>query len=425
MSIKLKVHENKRYLMTDGGEPFYYFGDTAWELFHRLSAEETDYYLSVRAKQGFNAIQAVALAEFEGLNVPNVYGRLPLLNNDPTTPDLSGEYSYWNHVDKVIELAAKYNLFIVLLPTWGDKFNMKWGKGPEIFTADNAYIYGKWLGERYKNQWNIIWMLGGDRPLENDLHHAVIDNMAKGLIEGDNGEHLITFHPCGVRSSVDDVADRDYIDFHTVQSSHAMDGYTSYKLVRRTGEAVNKPFMDSEPRYEDHPASFDGNFGYIWNNDDVRQNTYWNILEGACGNTYGNHSIWSFNREEKQYFPYKWEEALLHKGAWESVYAMKLRYSRPYFELVRDSSLVEQVDVKMSYFASARGEEYAFIYSPLGEAFTAHLGSFKGKGMRASWFNPRTGEETLFAAVPCSDVRFVPPTSGKSQDWVLIVDLVK
>ena len=426
MSIKLKVHESKRYLMTDSGDPFYYFGDTAWELFHRLTVDEADYYFSIRAKQGFNVIQAVALSEFDGLTVPNKYGRLPLINNDPATPDLSGDYSYWDHVDKLIEIAARYNLFIALLPTWGDKFNKGWGAGPEIFNGGNAYTYGKWIGDRYKDSWNIIWMLGGDRTLDNELHYAVIDNMAQGI--KDSGcDHLMTFHPCGGRSSVDHLPNRDYIDFHTVQSSHATEGYLSYKLIRRTGEAEMKPFIDLEPRYEDHPANFNAKTGYLWNNDDVRQNLYWNVFEGACGNTYGNHCIWSFTMNLTDYFQVKWQDAVLHKGAWESFYAMKLRYSRPYFELVRDPSLVDTSDVRMAHFASARGEDYAYIYSPLGEAFTAHLSGFKGKnkGLRASWFDPRTGEETLFAIVSDDDVRFVPPTSGKGQDWVLIIDAVK
>lgn len=430
--IKLAVHENKRYLMTADGEPFYYLADTAWELFHRLNRSEAEYYLSVRAKQGFNAIQAVALAEFSGLTKPNAYGRVPLTDNDPEKPDLDGDYSYWNHVDYIIKEAEKYNLFIVLLPTWGDKFNKMWGEGPEVFTPQNAYKYGKWLGNRYKNAWNIIWMLGGDRPLTEAKHIEITDSMAAGLQEGDERSHLITFHPSGGQSSTECLTNKSYMDFHTVQSSHAMDGYNSYKLVRRAGAAEMKPFMDSEPRYEDHPANFNGKFGYIWNSDDVRMNTYWNILEGACGNTYGNHCIWSFNTTPQEYFPYRWQEAINHKGAREAVYAKRLRESRPYFELRRDASLIDSnEETIMGHTAAARGNDYAFIYTPLGEPFTVHLGlcGFEkvnnNGGARAAWFNPRTGEETLFGAIPFSDIRFVPPTHGKGHDWILIIDAVK
>ena len=127
-------------------------------------------------------MQAVALAEYEGLTVPNYYGKLPLCfeNNlpDPAQPDLSGDYSYWDHVDFAVETAAKYQMFVALLPTWGDKYNQLWGVGPVVFTPENAYTYGKWIGNRYKDHWNIIWMLGGDRPLDTPEHRQIIDQYA-------------------------------------------------------------------------------------------------------------------------------------------------------------------------------------------------------------------------------------------------------
>src|SRR3954467_15643353 len=82
----LKVSDNKRFLVTSDGTPFFWLGDTAWELFHRASREDAQRYLRKRAEQRFTVVQAVALAEFDGLNEPNVYGYRPLLNNDPSTP---------------------------------------------------------------------------------------------------------------------------------------------------------------------------------------------------------------------------------------------------------------------------------------------------------------------------------------------------
>ena len=54
-----------------------------------------------------------------------------------------------------------------MLPTWGDKWNQKWGVGPEIFSPENARSYGTFMGRRYANQ-PIIWILGGDRPIESE-----------------------------------------------------------------------------------------------------------------------------------------------------------------------------------------------------------------------------------------------------------------
>ena len=37
---RLRVSDNQRYLVHADGTPFFYLGDTAWELFHRLDREE-------------------------------------------------------------------------------------------------------------------------------------------------------------------------------------------------------------------------------------------------------------------------------------------------------------------------------------------------------------------------------------------------
>jgi hypothetical protein len=89
--------------MTEHGEPFFWLGDTAWELFHRLSLPEAEHYLDVRRQQGFNLIQAVALAELDGLHTPNANGHIPLAGDDPTRPN---EF-YFRHVDAIIRMAAE------------------------------------------------------------------------------------------------------------------------------------------------------------------------------------------------------------------------------------------------------------------------------------------------------------------------------
>lgn len=143
----LKVSENKRFLVFEDGTPFFYLGDTAWELFHRLNKEETEKYLENRREKGFTVIQAVVLAELDGLNTPNAEGEKPLIDNNPTKIN----EAYFQHVDWVIKKAEEKGLFIGLLPTWGDKWNKKWGVGPVIFTPENAAVFGEILGKRYKD----------------------------------------------------------------------------------------------------------------------------------------------------------------------------------------------------------------------------------------------------------------------------------
>ena len=100
---RLKVSDNKRFLVTADGKPFFYLGDTAWELFHRLNRDDADLYLRDRAAKRFTVIQAVVLAEFAGLTEPNALGHLPLTNNDPTKPN----EDYFRDVDWVVNRAEE------------------------------------------------------------------------------------------------------------------------------------------------------------------------------------------------------------------------------------------------------------------------------------------------------------------------------
>ena len=81
---RLRIAENGRFIVHEDGTPFFYLGDTAWELFHRLDLKEAEFYLSNRASKGFTVIQTVALAELGGIDIPNACKELPLINRAPT-----------------------------------------------------------------------------------------------------------------------------------------------------------------------------------------------------------------------------------------------------------------------------------------------------------------------------------------------------
>jgi len=161
-----------------------------------LNYREAETYLENRRQKGFTVIQAVILAELDGLNTPNRNGDKPLINNDPARPN----ERYFSYVDSLIRLAATKGIFIGLLPTWGDKIdNSTWGLGPVVFNPENAAVYGKFLGNRYKSFPNIIWINGGDRPggknaAGNGDNFPVWDALGKS-IKSTDPNHLMTYHP--------------------------------------------------------------------------------------------------------------------------------------------------------------------------------------------------------------------------------------
>lgn len=167
-------------------------------LFHRLNREEAVRLIENRAAKKFTVLQSVAIAELEGHTDPNPYGHLPFVDLDVTHPDLKDgpQNDYWDHVDFIVAEANKRGLYIGFLPTWGRFWHDKTATRQPLFTVANAETYGEWLGKRYANA-GLIWVLGGDRSVDNDEQKEIIRAMARGLRKGDGGAHLMTFHPPG------------------------------------------------------------------------------------------------------------------------------------------------------------------------------------------------------------------------------------
>jgi hypothetical protein len=427
----LMVSDNGRFLVTEGGKPFFYLGDTAWELFHRLNRDETERYLKDRAAKRFTVIQAVVLAERDGLTEPNRQGHLPLENNDPLRPN----EAYFRHVDWVVQRAGELGLYIGMLPTWGDKWNKKWGAGPEIFTSDNAAAYGEWLGRRYRQAVNIIWIVGGDRPVENDTHKSIVRAMAEGLRKGDGGSHLITFHPTGGRSSSEHFHTDNWLDFNLRQNGHCIESSYWDQTAGDYNRLPTKPVIDGEPLYEDHPICFNAKkYGYS-NAYDVRRCLYWDLFAGAFGHTYGNHSVWQMNAPDKPGVngPLNtWSDALDRPGAGQMQHARALIESRPFLTRIPDNSVVVAAREPFSvpgagtkYISATRNADgaYAMVYVAASRPFAVNLEKLSGKTLRGWWFDPRNGSARSIGEFPKSGIReFTPPDAGESIDWILVLD---
>ena len=452
---QVRVSPNQRYLMTTDGKPFFWLGDTAWELFHRLTREEAETFLELRRQQGFNVIQAVALAEVNGLRQPNRYGDLPLVDEDPTrlattagaNPANETEYDYWDHVDFIINRIAYKGMYVGLLPAWGDKVAHMWGDGPIVFNETNAEVYGATLARRYAKHWNIIWILGGDRPVAykykiEGIEQAFDDRpiwraMAKGIESVLGKNAFITYHPMGGTSSSNDFHTDSWLDMNAIQSGHgARETEVWDWIVRDLSLKPPKPTLDMEPCYEDHPVNpWDGKWtraerGYFTAYD-VRARIYRSVFAGACGVTYGHHQVWQFLNTELNPPIHigdtliGWQKAAKAEAAGQMQYLKKLMLSRPYFDRVMDQSLVVS-DRGLDYtnqIVATRHEKglYAFVYLPQNEVVTIDLSKLSGSTKAISWYNPRTGKTLSgFSTTSSGAMAFTPPHEG--QDWVLIID---
>ncbi len=427
---KLRVAANKRYLEFDDGTAFFYLADTAWELFHRLSLTEAQHYLDNRAAKGFTVIQAVALAQLGGLDVPNANGDIPLSNNDPSKPN----ERYFRHVDEIVDYTEALGMFIGLLPTWGSHWKLA-EQNNAIFNPENAFSYGHFLGERYRNK-AIIWILGGDQDIENEQEAAIIEAMALGIKEGDKGRNLITFHPRGPGRSAEMLHNAAWLDFNMSQSSHAAHDHDNGLFVEHDyALEPAKPTLDGEPRYETMPVGF-YNKDYArhdrFDDYDVRQAAYWALMAGACGHTYGHNCIWqmwSAKHDSIIWAHIPWYESLDHAGAFQMGHLRRLFESRAFQDLLPAPDMLLDAPshggAKVRALVAKDGS-FAFIYSPRGEAFTVDRRVLKATRVKGSWFDPRYGcSYDIHTGSNASFQTFAPPSSGRGNDWVLIMEDVQ
>ena len=120
-----KISDNKRFFQTKDGKPFFWLGDTGWLLFVKCTREDAVKYLDDRKQKGFNMIQVMLVHDLD-IGV-NVYGDSSLHNKDVARPNTTPgssfnnavEYDFWDHVDYIIDEAAKRGIYMALVPVWG------------------------------------------------------------------------------------------------------------------------------------------------------------------------------------------------------------------------------------------------------------------------------------------------------------------
>ncbi len=432
----LKISANKRFFQTADGKPFFWLGDTGWLLFIKCKREDAIRYLDDRKQKGFNVIQVMLVHDVD-LGV-NVYGDSSLHNKDVARPWITkgkslaneNEYDFWDHVDYIIDEAAKRGIYMALVPVWGG--NIKY------VNEEQAKIYATFLANRYKNKSNIIWLNGGDIKGSDGLKQwNVIGNTLRSI----DKKHLIGFHPRGRNSSSTWFHNEPWLDFNMFQSGHR-----SYEQDTSSNESLHygednwryanddyklkpvKPTFDGEPSYEDIPYGLHRADQPYWQDYEIRRYAYWSVFAGGCGFTYGHNSVMQFYTPGDSgisYFPkVKWQDGLNAPGAGQMKYLKKLILGKSYYDRVPDQSMVVDNGVRYDKVLATRGGNYAMFYVYNARNFKVAMDKLKFKPLKASWFDPKTGEiKAIRDNRYISIGSFDPPGEKQNgNDWVLILE---
>jgi len=432
----LKISANKRFIQTADGKPFFWLGDTGWLLFIKCNRADALKYLDDRKQKGFNVVQVMLIHDIK-LGV-NAYGDSSIHNQDVSKPvttvgknfnDLT-QYDYWDHVDFIIDEAAKRGIYMALVPVWG-------GNIKHINEAQ-AKLYATFLANRYKNKPNIIWLNGGDIKGNDGLNEwKVIGNTINSI----DKNHLITFHPRGRNSSSTWFHNEAWLDFNMFQSGHrsyAQDtsssetlhyGEDNWKYVNDDYKLLPvKPTFDGEPSYEDIPYGLHRADEPYWKDYEVRRYAYWSVFAGGCGFTYGHNSVMQFYTPGDSgisFFPkIKWQEGLKAPGAGQMKWLKQLILSKSYFNRVPDQSMVVDDGERYDKVIATRGTAYAMFYVYNGRTFKVETDKLKFYPKKAGWFNPRNGAMTWLSEFRSRTINEFDPPGEKENgnDWVLILE---
>jgi hypothetical protein len=418
-NLILKVSPNGRFFIGQAGKPFFCLGDTAWLLFQRLDRAEVEEYLKDRVTKGFTVIQAYVIRSLNIIHPDgpiSLLGETPFINRDPTRPN----EAYFKNMDYVIDLANNLGLVpgLVVSKSWHVN------QHPEkVFDPQNAYTFGRFLGQRYKGH-AIIWYVGGDSPPGTD--GGIWLAMVRGLQDGCGGRHLISYHGQGHTSSSNWFHNEDWLDFNSIQSGHRWATNTYEFIVKDYGLTPTKPTVDMEPPYENHPTGATPRL----DSHQVRQGAYWNMLAGAAGHGYGALDLFYLYKDGDGPFPrdgfMQWRTAMAYEGSTQVGLMRRLFELRPWYKLVPDQSLLAAGQGEgQDQALAARAEDNSFLiaYLPQGHPVSIHMDRLSGKTVKAWWYDPRLGTFNEIGEFAGQGVRqFTPPSQGSLNDWALVLD---
>ena len=165
----LKVSANKRYLVDQTGVPFFIVADSPQGLMGRLTENEAEFYFADREAHGFNTLGWIDVA-CAGPDYPtNTYAATPdgirpftaFLpgGSDYTFYDLTKpNEAYFVRLDRMLQLATKHHFAIFVDPIE----TIGWLPTLRRNGLNAAYRYGQFLGHRYGNYPNLVWISGND-----------------------------------------------------------------------------------------------------------------------------------------------------------------------------------------------------------------------------------------------------------------------
>jgi len=390
----IQVSDNGRYFVDQDDRPFFWLGDTQWELFSLFTFDEAEMILENRRAKGFTAIQVMITGVGDGTR-SNLLGHKPWLNDDPSTPN----EDYFRNMDTILQAGHQKGLVFVL------------GVYHQVQTSyinpANARAYARWIANRYRDMPNIIWTM---YPKAEQEYVPVLRELAAGLQEGDEGRHIICVHPDPSPASSSFIHSESWMSFNMIQTWARYD--LIYEMVTKDYRLTPaKPVVMAEGAYEGGSE-----YGFPVTPLMVRRQAYWSYLSGGH-HSYGHNDCWRLMPT--------WVSALDAPGAMQLGILNEIFTTRQWWNLLPDQSVLagqDGLDPDLVIAALSCRGDWAIAY--LSEPNTISIDMSKLTAISSAevfWVDPASGTQKGVGTFPNTGTQSFSSPDGW-EDAVLLVE---
>lgn len=379
----MRISPAGHYFTDQAGQPFLWLGDTEWELFHQLTASDAGKLLLERKKQGFTVVQVMVTGVFREWAIVNKMAPDTInevwQNRDPSQIN----ENYFKRVDSIIAYAASINMILVAGVYHAQDIDH--GR----ITLANARPWAKWLASRYRSASNIIW---SSYPHADTASMEILNEVIKGLQEGDGGTHLITIHPDPSPRSSSFFEPAPWLSFNTLQTWNS--GYINHTMVLSDYyKTPLKPVVNGEARYEEEDGTTPA---------DTRRAAYFSFLAGGFY-SYGHRDNWKSART--------WKKWYASAGAKQMSIFSTICKKISWWKLAPDSTLLINPQ-KGNLSARSQDNDWLMIYVTKPVAITVNSQYLSLiRRSKIAWINPETGNiQKASFTISGNGIHFTPPT---------------
>jgi len=386
----IQVSGDKHYFIDKAGKPFFWLGDTEWELFHQLSVPDAKALLLKRQKQGFTVIQVMVTGVFREWAMqkgnPIDTSNEAWIHGDPSRIN----EAYFKRVDSIVDYAATLDLVLVIGVYHSQDVDH------ERVTISNAKTWATWLAKRYSHSLNIVWSM---YPHATSASLSILNEIIQGIHDGDGSRHLITVHPDPSPTSSSFFYPAQWLSFNTLQTWNT--GFINYTMVLRDYRNIPQlPVVNGEARYEEEDGTTP---------EDTRRAGYFSMLAGG---------FYSYGHQDN------WRSAATWRSWYASPGAKQMQVMKTIFEHITWWDLVPDSTILINHTegnVTAISAKKKWIITYLSKPQTIHVSKKYNTLLKNStivWIDPVTGQ-TMPAIRENNGMAFTPP------NWTDAVLLIK